>query len=102
MKRKLNSDIPLTLAAIFLVIDYFAFQKELPRFIAYLLTIIPILILASTGYIWAVNKQFPFWKPFFPNIDVSPDWNNVWHAILFGTAFVFLAIVVTIQYFLSR
>jgi len=87
-KKSLNPNIPLGLTAFFLVIDYFAFQKKLPSLVGYLLVVTPLSLLAITGFLWAIHKQFPFLNP-FPHMDLMDEKGKVFHAIIFGIVFTF-------------
>jgi len=100
MKKHPGPNLPLKIAALFLAIDFFAFQKPLPSFVGWLLIVIPLVLLAATCFLWAYHGEFPFFRnPIFPYINFSDDFNKVLIAILLGLAFTLLSIIVTVSYF---
>ena len=50
---------------VFLVVDYFAFQKQLSFVMAYLLFIVPLVLFAITNYLWFLKKELPILHPYF-------------------------------------
>ncbi|HMB21666.1 MAG TPA: hypothetical protein VKP08_02485, partial [Anaerolineales bacterium] len=83
-------------------IDYLAFQKPISTLIAWLLVVIPLLLIAVAFFLWGLRKQFPwfsfpFTAPFISTI--SPDWNNAFHAFLMCLGFLFMAVIATIVFF---
>jgi hypothetical protein len=61
----LEPKILLRIIAIFLLIDIFAFQKELSGVLVAILVDIPLLLFAIVNFTWAQRKEFPDFHPFF-------------------------------------
>ena len=101
IKRKpLDPFLFMKLAIVFFFVDYVAFQKPLPKFIFWLLIIIPLCLLATAFFLFARRKQFPwFWsgipvEPFvMDNLGFNENNNNVAYSV---TAFIILVIIIFI------
>lgn len=99
-RKKLPDPIKLVwYAIIFFCIDYVLFQKPLPRFLSWLLLIIPFVLLSISSLIWAYRKQFPFnsfpFDPIFAGNLFRDEKSNTFHAIMMFLVFVFLIIIIT-------
>lgn len=96
-------------AVFFFVVDYFAFQKPLPRLASWLLIVIPLSLLAIAFFLFARRKQFPwFWSgiPFnsFVAYNLMQDVfenkkNNVFHSIMVLIMLICLIVIATISFF---
>jgi hypothetical protein len=100
---------PVTLAGLsifFFLINYIASQKTLPKFVSWLLIIIPLLLLATSFYIWARRKQFPFlsfpFDPIFSGNVINNEKNNVAHAVIGLITCVFFMILFTYIYLFAK
>jgi hypothetical protein len=98
MKKYHIPNTLLKIIAFFIVIDFFALQKPLPVFIGWLLIVIPLVLLATTCFIWAYHKQFPIsGHPLFPYFDFDDEFSNILRSTIFGLLFTFLAIMITVS-----
>jgi hypothetical protein len=57
-KRQINPITLIWIAIFFVFIDYLAFQKILPNLIKWVLTVVPILLMATAFFIWGVGNNF--------------------------------------------
>jgi len=97
------------LAVFFFVVDYFAFQKPLPRLVSWLLIVVPLSLLAIAFFLFARRKQFPwFWFgiPFnsFVAYNLMQDVfenkkNYVFHSIMILIMLICLIAIATISFF---
>ena len=101
-KRQLNPITLIRTAIFFFFIDYLAFQKPISIFIAWLLIVIPLLLLAVAFFLWGLRGQFPWASfpsdPMFMS-GIIPKSNNTFHAFIVCLVFLFLAIMATIVFF---
>ena len=101
-KRQPNPITLIWLAIFFFFIDYLAFQKPLSIFIAWLLVVIPLLLVAVAFFLWGLRGQFPWISfPFDPMFmsGIIPKSSNAFHAFIVCLVFLFLAIIATIVFF---
>lgn len=99
-RKKLPDPIKLVWYAIFFFfIDYLLFQKPLNSFLAWLLLVIPLTLLAISFSIWAYRKQFPFnsfpLDPIFAGNLINNEKSNIIHAITGFVMCVFVIIILT-------
>jgi hypothetical protein len=87
-----DPNILLKLMGIFLVIDFFAFQKELSGIAICILIDIPLLLFAATNFIWAQRKEFPL----NPSPYILDDGKKVFFAYVYCAMCIFFAILATV------
>ena len=56
-----SPNLLLKIIAFFIIIDFFAFQKELSGTLVCVLVDIPLLLFAIVNFIWAKRKELPVW-----------------------------------------
>jgi hypothetical protein len=98
-KRQIEPTYLMWIAVFFFFIDYFAFQITLPSLIIWLLTVIPLLLIATAFFIWGQRKLFPWISfPLDPLImnTISNERSNALHSFIFSLVCIFLVIMVTI------
>jgi hypothetical protein len=78
----------LKIMGIFLIVDFFAFQKELSGITICILIDIPLLLFAATNFIWAQRKEFPL----NPSPYVLDDRKKVFFAYVYCVMCIFFAI----------
>jgi hypothetical protein len=104
-KKRPDPFVPLWLAILFFAIDYLAFQKPLSGFVSWLLTVIPLLLLSLSFFLFALRKQFPwFGFPLDPLVTstIIPERNNVFRATIFCIVFAYIAVIITISFLFPK
>jgi hypothetical protein len=88
-----NPNLLLKIIAFFIIIDFFAFQKELSGTLVCILVDIPLLLFAIVNFIWAKRKELPVWMGYGNLLD---DEKRVFFAYTYCIIFVILAILIAV------
>ncbi|HLO14295.1 MAG TPA: hypothetical protein VK206_05670 [Anaerolineales bacterium] len=97
-KRQIDPITLIWMAVFFFFIDYLAFQKSVPSFIAWLLIVVPLSLVVIAFFLWGRRKQFPWLSfpldPLFAST-IDPEWSNAFHAFIVCLVFLFLIATAT-------
>jgi len=88
-----NPNLLLKIILFFIVIDFFAFQKELSGTLVCVLVDIPLLLFAIVNFIWAKRKELPVWMGYGNLLDEE---KRVFFAYAYCIMFVIFAILVAV------
>ena len=97
-RRFLNPNTLFKIIAVFLIIDFFAFQKELSNVIICILLDIPLLLFAAVNIIWAQHKELPFWHPLVPYSNFLDEGMRVFFAYVSAIFCIFFTVLITVVF----